>query len=71
MLCLLSPTNQLNSTYRMLRILDTLICQMQEVASQSLFYLCVDFNARISNFDDFISRVDFIPERRVVDFNSN
>ena len=35
------------------------------------FYLCDDFNARISNVDDFISGVDFIPERHVVDFNSN
>lgn len=34
--------------------LDTLMCQMQEFADQSLFYLCSDFNARISNFDDFI-----------------
>ena len=44
---------------------------MQEFACHSSFYLCGDFKARISNFDDFISGVDFIPERHVVDFNSN
>ena len=51
--------------------LDTLMCRMQEFAGQSLCYLCGDLNARISNIDDFISRVDFIPDRHVVDFNSN
>ena len=44
---------------------------MQEFLDQSLFYLCDDFNARISNFDNFIAWVDFIPDRHIVDFNSN
>ena len=44
---------------------------MQEFVDQSLFYLCGDFNAGISNFDDFIAVIDFIPDRQFVDFNSN
>ena len=36
-----------------------------------MYCLCGDFNARISNFDDFIAGVDFIPDRHIVDFNYN
>ena len=40
-------------------------------ASLFFLYICGDFNARISNLDDFIAGVDSIPERNIVDFKSN
>ena len=52
-------------------VLDILTCQIHEYASESVFYLCGDFNARISNLDDFIAGFDSIPDRHVVDFNTN
>ena len=68
--CYLPPINSTRNVDSS-EFLDNLMCQMQEFVDQSLFYLCGDFNARISNFDDFISGVDFIPDRHIVDYNSN
>ena len=36
-----------------------------------MFTICGDFNARSSNFEDFISGVDEIPGRNVMEFTSN
>ena len=45
--------------------LNTLACQIQMYCKGSQFYLCGDFNARVSKLDDFIPRIDNIPERNV------
>ena len=37
----------------------------------SLFFLCGDFNARVSNLEDFILGIDKIPERYGIDFKCN
>ena len=50
---------------------DNLICQMHEYCKNATFYICGDFNARCSNFQDFIEGVDNIQDRNVVDFSSN
>ena len=47
------------------------MCQIHEYGSESLFYMCGDFNARVYNLKDFIAGVDHIPDRNVVDFTSN
>ena len=36
-----------------------------------MFYICGDFIARCSDFEDFIESVDNIPSRHVIDFTSN
>lgn len=50
---------------------DRLMCQIHSYCKDTMFYICGDFNARCSNFEDFIAGVDQIPERSVVDFSSN
>ena len=44
---------------------------MHEYCKNATFYICGDFNARCSNFQDFIEGVDNIQDRNVVDFSSN
>ena len=50
---------------------DNLICQMHEYCQKEMFYICGDFNARYSDFQDFIEGVDTIQSRHVIDFTSN
>lgn len=51
--------------------LDTLTCQIHMYSKESMFYLCGDFNASVSNLDDFIPGIDNIQERNVVDYKCN
>ena len=44
---------------------DNLICQIHRYCKDSMFSSLGDFNARCSDFDDFIAGVDPIPERNV------
>ena len=44
---------------------------MHEYCKNATFYICGDFNARCSNFQDFIEGVDNIQDINVVDFSSN
>ena len=50
---------------------DNLICQMHQYCKKEMFYICGDFNARCSDFNDFIEGVDTIQSRHVIDFTSN
>ena len=50
---------------------DNLICQMHQYCKKEIFYICGDFNARCSDFNDFIEGVDTIQSRHVIDFTSN
>ena len=51
--------------------LETLMCQIHEYGAELLFYMRGDFNASVSNLEDFIAGIDHIPERNVVDLTSN
>ena len=44
---------------------DNLICQIHRYCKDSMFSSLGDFNARCSDFEDFIAGVDPIPERNV------
>ena len=44
---------------------------MHEYCKDATFYICGDFNASSSNFQDFIECVDNKQDRNVVDFSSN
>ena len=50
---------------------DELICQTHQYCKDAMFFICGDFNARCSNFKDYIEGVDDIPDRHVIDFTSN
>ena len=49
---------------------DNLICQMHQYCKNDLFYICGNFNARCSDFQDFIEGVDYIQSRHIIDFTS-
>lgn len=51
--------------------LDTLTSQIHMYCKDSQFYLCGDFNARVSNLDDYIQGIDNIKDRNVVDYKCN
>lgn len=51
--------------------LDTLTSQIHMYCKGSQFYLCGDFNARVSNLDDYIQGIDNIKDRNVVDYKCN
>ena len=50
---------------------DNLICQIHKYCKNEMFNICGDFNARCSDFQDFIEGVDNIPSRHFIDFTSN
>ena len=65
--CFLPPaesTRELDSS----EFCDTLTYQIHMYCKGSLFFLCGDFNARVSNLEDFIPGIGKIPERHVIDF---
>ncbi|VDI61349.1 Hypothetical predicted protein [Mytilus galloprovincialis] len=41
------------------------------IPNGSPFYLCGDWNSRVSDIEDYIQGIDFLPERNVVDFTPN
>ena len=41
------------------------------IPNGNLFYLCGDFNSRIGDMDDFITGVDVLTERDVIDYTVN
>jgi hypothetical protein len=41
--------------------------QIYTIPNGNLFYLCDDFNSRIGDIDDFITGVDVLTERDVID----
>ena len=47
------------------------MCQMHQYCKDPMFYICGDFNARCSDFQDFIAGFDIIPERHVIEFTAN
>ena len=50
---------------------DTLLSQIHTYGTNSLFFMCGDFNSRCSDMEDFIPGVDDIVERNVIDFSAN
>ena len=46
---------------------DVLMEQIYTIPNGNLFYLCGDFNSRIADMDDFITGVDVLTERDVID----
>ena len=54
-------------------VFNQLIVQIHLYCKNLMFTTCIcgDFNARCSNFEDFISGEDEIPDRHVLDFTSN
>ena len=50
---------------------DTLLGQTHLYVQNAWFYVCGDFNSRSSNFKDFITGIDDIPERHMTDFTPN
>lgn len=50
---------------------DNLLSQILTIPNQHLFFVCGDFNSRCGNEDDFIRGIDCIPDRHVIDFNTN
>ncbi|CAG2201726.1 unnamed protein product [Mytilus edulis] len=45
--------------------------QIYTIPNGKLFYLCGDFNSRIGNMDDFITGIDNLTKRNVIDFTVN
>ena len=50
---------------------DTLLFQIHNYCKDAFFYLCGDFNRRCGDLEDFIARVDSIPDRNVIDYTIN
>ncbi len=50
---------------------DNLLSQILTIPNQHLFFVCGDFNSRCGNEDDFIRGIYCIPDRHVIDFNTN
>ncbi|CAG2201678.1 unnamed protein product [Mytilus edulis] len=50
---------------------DTLMSNIYTIPNGSPFYLCGDWNSRVSDIEDYIQGIDFLPERNVVDFTPN
>ena len=50
---------------------DVLMEHIYTIPNGNLFYLCGDFNSRIGDMDDFITGVDVLTERDVIDYTMN
>ncbi|VDI02802.1 Hypothetical predicted protein [Mytilus galloprovincialis] len=51
--------------------METLMTHIYTIPQGNLFYLCGDFNSRCSDFSDSIEGIDCLPERDIVDFQTN
>ena len=68
--CYLPPENSsrhfdVNSFY------DHLLADIYAYQNDGLIFVCGDFNGRCGSLEDFISGVDFLQERNVIDFKTN
>ena len=50
---------------------DELLCQSHKYQNEGVILLCGDFNARCSDQEEYISGVDHVPNRKVLDFERN
>lgn len=51
--------------------LDSFTSDIYAIPNGSPFYICGDWNSRVADIPDFITGIDFLPERQVVDFTHN
>ena len=68
--CYLPPNESLRNVDAN-KLFANLKCQMHQYCKSEMLYLCRDFNAGCSNFQEFFEGVDIIQDRHVVDFSSN
>ena len=66
----LSPENSARSV-NIHEFLDPLTSDIYTIPNGSPFYICGDWNSRVAVIPDFITGIDFLPERQVVDFTRN
>lgn len=51
--------------------METLMTQLYTIPQGNMFYLCGDWNSRSSGLSDSIEGIDSLPERNVIDFQTN
>ncbi|CAG2231287.1 unnamed protein product [Mytilus edulis] len=66
----LPPENSARSV-NIHEFLDSLTSDIYTIPNGSPFYLCGDWNSRVADIPDFITGIDNLPERQVIDFTHN
>ena len=70
-MCLLSPARKLVSRIDVNTYFDSLLTDIYKYQNLGSIFICGDFNARCGELEDFISGVDHIEHRNVIDFKTN
>ena len=68
--CYLPPENSSRRTDANV-FYDTLLADLYKYQNLGTIFICGDFNGRCGNLEDFISGVDNIEHRNVIDFKTN
>ena len=61
----------LHKTLDVTSFYDKLLLDVYSYQDEGLVFICGDFNSRTGDLDDFISGIDDVPTRNVIDFSTN